>query len=367
MAGLGGLCLLCCLLLTIPAFAAEAADQPPDALPALRAEAPCATTALLPAEGVFAQARAVAWLRVMRQAAELLPRQREFGLGPAGLAALGGPAERAGLAACLYHLEDASYSHAGGKLAVQVRLAPHEHVRERLGLCLREAAFPALYGRLAAESGEVLLALQPLLDLAGRDMAADGQTGDGAEARRLWQRLEGLWLALMALELSPEGWQSRADALTSLERAARLAPHSPVVQLLLGEALLRQDLPLQSVEVCTVALGLESSLAHAHYVRALAHWRLQQLALAEADLDAALELANFAQGPAPAPPQEGQGVRRIGLSRCLRARGAVRLLRGNAGGMCADLRAACALGDCAALAEARRQGECAGTAGGEQP
>ena len=168
--------------------------------------------------------------------------------------------------------------------------------------------------------------------------------------QRMGARLNGLWLAQAALDLTPEGWLTGADALSTLERAAREAPRSPTVRLLLAEAQLQRNLPQQSIESCTEALRLApgSNLisGRARYIRALAHWRLQQLALAEDDLNAALHTRT------PSAPQGAEQARR------LRARGAVRMLRRNYPGMCADFSAACALGDCEGLAVARAQKYC---------
>ena len=386
MAGLVRICcLFCCLVLMAPVSVTGATGltgQQGDDFPPLRAEVPCSDTTLLSPEGQFAQARAAAWLVALQQAAGLLPQLQGRAAvlsSLAGLGALpggGGLSQGIALAACVYTVEDATYSHTGGKLAVQVRLVPDGQPGERLALCLREAAFPALYALLAAESREalqVLDILHPGADSSAPPTAgvspANGAGDSRAEADRLARRLEGLWLGLMALELSPEGWYGGPTALPALEQAAQLAPDSPVVQLLLGEALLRQGLPQQCVEVCNAALRLNGSLAHALYVRGLAHWRLQHLALAESDLDAAIELARASEAPGSGMAQrQGELAQQsVGLTRCLRARGAVRLLRGNTAGMCADLRAACAQGDCTALAGARQQGQCGGTATGGQP
>ena len=106
------------------------------------------------------------------------------------------------------------------------------------------------------------------------------------------------------------------------------------------------DMPQRSIASCTAALELAPDLGRARYIRALAHWRLQQLALAEDDLSAALEATTNAF------PHTSDKVR------LLRARGALRMLRSNEPGMCDDLAAACALGDCDGLAAARGQQMC---------
>ena len=167
-------------------------------------------------------------------------------------------------------------------------------------------------------------------------------------AAALAERLHAASVAQDALRLSSEGWLASAEDLASLERAAAALPQSAGVRLLLAEAQLQAGLPQRSVDSCTEALRLAPDLNRARYIRALAHWRLQQLALAEDDLDAALE------GWHGSPPQIPDQARR------LRARGAVRMLRRDVTGMCADFSAACALGDCDGLAAARKQNFCLG-------
>ena len=159
--------------------------------------------------------------------------------------------------------------------------------------------------------------------------------------------------ALEALRLSPEGWLTSAEALPRLENAAAALPRSAAVQLLLAEAQLQAGMPQRSIHSSSAALELAPTLARGRYIRALAHWRLQQMALAEDDLSAALNTA------------DDTFLRTPDKVRMLRARGALRMLRNNAEGMCSDLTAACALGDCEGLAAARNQMLCSGQAGGE--
>ena len=153
-------------------------------------------------------------------------------------------------------------------------------------------------------------------------------------------------MALNAMELSSEGWLARADSLAALQQAAQRLPRSAATLVLLAEAQLQAGLPQRSVDSCTQALGLLPDFTRARYIRALAHWRLQQLALAEDDLSAVLEATTEAF------PHISDKVR------LLRARGALRMLRSNEPGMCDDLAAACALGDCEGLAAARGQQMC---------
>ena len=176
-----------------------------------------------------------------------------------------------------------------------------------------------------------------------------------ARADNLAAEITASLTALDALHLSPEGWLTSADALPKLENAAAALPHSAAVQLLLAEAQLQAGMPQRSIHSCSAALDLAPALARGRYIRALAHWRLQQMALAEDDLSAALSTTDEAF------------LRTPDRVRMLRARGALRMLRNNAEGMCSDLTAACALGDCEGLAAARNQQFCTGQADGESP
>ena len=150
----------------------------------------------------------------------------------------------------------------------------------------------------------------------------------------------------MLVDADPDGWLVQAGDLPLLEQAALLVPDSPSVWLLLAEAQMRHDLPLQSVTSCDAALDLDSGLSRARYIRALGHLRLQQLALAEADLTVSLARRHGIE------PQGEDRARR------LRARGAVRMQRQDTAGMCEDFSAACALGDCEGLVLVRAQGQC---------
>ena len=117
---------------------------------------------------------------------------------------------------------------------------------------------------------------------------------------------------------------------------------------MLAEAQLQAGMPQRSIHSCSAALELAPGLARARYIRALAHWRLQQVALAEDDLSAALNTT------------DETFLRTPDRVRMLRTRGALRMVRNNAEGMCSDLTAACALGDCEGLAAARNQLFCTG-------
>ncbi len=324
-------------------------------------------------EAAWAHARASAWLAALHRAVIAFPQRREIRMGAVA------PAERLALAAQLYRaaappLADAPDAAKApdtaedSPLHVALSLTSRPQAGTELILALRNPELLALRHTLISETRDALEIMDrhwPGGTAAVRGTVPAAKTPETAASpsertkrdfrqARDWQRmgarLNGLWLAQAALDLTPEGWLTRADALSTLEQAARQAPRSPTVRLLLAEAQLQRNLPQQSIESCTEALRLApgSNLisGRARYIRALAHWRLQQLALAEDDLNAALHTRSTSA------PQGAEQARR------LRARGAVRMLRRNYPGMCADFSAACALGDCEGLAVARAQKYC---------
>ena len=379
--GLAGLVLLLFLAWAGPARAesGRVPTTPEDAgdMPSASAQAPAlelrpitevemrAVTPPVTREAAWAHARASAWLAALHRAVIAFPQRREIRMGAVA------PAERLALAAQLYRaaappLADAPNAAKApdtaedSPLHVALSLTPRSKAGTELILALRNPELLALRHTLISETRDTLeimdrhwpggtAALQPAIPgVKTPEVERDfWQTRDW---QRMSARLNGLWLAQAALDLTPEGWLTGAEALSTLERATREAPRSPTVRLLLAEAQLQRNLPQQSIESCTETLRLApgSNLisGRARYIRALAHWRLQQLALAEDDLNAALHTRT------PSAPQGAEQARR------LRARGAVRMLRRNYPGMCADFSAACALGDCEGLAVARAQKYC---------
>ncbi len=159
-------------------------------------------------------------------------------------------------------------------------------------------------------------------------------------------KLEAVISVQNTLHSASKEWLVSSFSLSTLEQASILLPESAAVWLLLAEAQLQSGLPQRSIDSCTESLRLAPSLGRARYIRALAHLRLQQLALAEGDLNASL-----AHHQNEAPKNDALAAR-------LRARGAVRMLRRDMAGMCEDFFTACALGDCEGLALAREQHQC---------
>ena len=379
--GLAGLALLLFLAWAGPARAesGRVPTAPADAgdMPSASVQAPAlelrpitevemrAVTPPVTREAAWAHARASAWLAALHRAVIAFPQRREIRMGAVA------PAERLALAAQLYRaaappLADtpnaakAPDTAEDSPLHVALSLTSRPQAGTELILALRNPELLALRHTLISETKDALeimdrhwpggtAALQPAIP-GVKTPEVERDFRQARDWERMGARLNGLWLAQAALDLTPEGWLTGADALSTLEQAARQAPRSPTVRLLLAEAQLQRNLPQQSIESCTEALRLApgSNLisGRARYIRALAHWRLQQLALAEDDLNAALHTRSTSA------PQGAEQARR------LRARGAVRMLRRNYPGMCADFSAACALGDCEGLAVARAQKYC---------
>lgn len=167
--------------------------------------------------------------------------------------------------------------------------------------------------------------------------------------------LGGLW---DALELNAgNNWDNPAQIAKIVEKSG----DSPTLWLMLAESLLRAGLPQQALEAASRAARDAEKIilpdaknaamrdfihARALYARGVAHWRLDQLALAETDLDACMDMLENVKHPYDALP------------RALLARGALRWLRQDVEGMCADYISACGEGQCQGLAVARRQGLC---------
>lgn len=294
-------------------------------------------------------ARAAAWLSALETARSGLPAGARIGLAASGLDDRGGL-----LALCArLHRLDHLTPEESPELVVAVRLVPTPDASAAVASAVREADLLAVQRALILDLEREMVTVRRHWPAS---LAEARQRADGLEAASL--RLDALWQALESVRALPGGWSCAPEALPALELAAAGARENAAVWLLLAEAQMQRDLPQAAVASAGEALRLlavdgaghpaAARLAgRARYVRALGHWRLGQPALAEADLDASLR--------APRPESAPQGEE---LARRLRARGAVRMLRRNVEGMCADFMAACGLGDCEGLAVARRRGHC---------
>ena len=349
-----GAALLCLLGAVLPAGVSAAAlsgQGSPPADAAVTEVAPRPFPLLVPLS--YRWARGVAWMSALMTACPELPAAARRGLAASGLDDRAG---RLALCARLHRLDHLTPDDSPD-IAVAVRLVPAPP--EARASALREEDLLAVERALLLDMEATLLAVQrewpgTLAEARTRAAALDAAA----------QRLEALWRALAAAQAAPGPWACGPEALASLERGVRDAPENAALWVLLAEARLQRDLPQGAEAAAAEALDLlgrngathpaDARLAaRARYVRGLAHWRLGQPALAEADLDAALH-----PPVAESAPDEAERARR------LRARAAVRLARHNVAGMCADFAAACALGDCEGLALARSRGQCRGAAAG---
>lgn len=165
---------------------------------------------------------------------------------------------------------------------------------------------------------------------------------------KLGRRLDGLWFARVVDSLDKN----------SLAKALTLSPESAVINFLAARESLAANNPQNALKYASAAIDLASQkaentsldnaiwnflLAQATIIRALAHWRLGQFALAENDFTKGIDL--LVEIPAE-------------RSRALLYRADLRRERQNMAGMCADYASACAAGDCSGLSSARRNGFC---------
>lgn len=298
-------------------------------------------------------ARGAAWLNALKSACTGLGQGAHLGLAASGLNDVGGS-----LAICArLHSIDHLSSWDSPEPLVVVRLEPRADAASALPDILRQADRLAVLRELLADFEKNLLLIQ-----RGWPASLAEARKKAAELEAASSRLEGLWQALENVRAQEGGWLCTPEMLGDLEKAVKAAPENAALWLLLAEARLQRGLPQASVDSANEALKLlppgnkstavQGRIARrALYLRGLGHWRLGLPALAEADLDASLDTSLDALHPESSP--QGQE-----LAERLRARGAVRLLRRNMEGMCADFVAACALGDCEGLAAARAKGQC---------
>ncbi|MDR3358497.1 MAG: tetratricopeptide repeat protein [Desulfovibrio sp.] len=299
-----------------------------------------------PLTAAYVRARAAAWLKAVDEAAEQLPVRHDLRFVSLTRE------DRQALAAHLYAAAAQPPEPRTDLPHVAVVLQPRLTLPEDTAFALRNSEFLRFWRALI---GETRAALENSPDMTAGECFGEAHPppssprSDKAQAYFSDARadvLKGLWLVRGAIAPTQTGMFISADALPLLKKAVTLAPRSPVARLALAEAQVQQGLPEQCVHSCSEALRLKPDLYRARYVRALAHMRLRQFALAEGDLNALMAAGISTEGTE--------------MAGCLRTRGAVRLLRGDYRGMCEDFIAACGLGDCEGFAEARGQGHCLG-------
>lgn len=278
---------------------------------------------------LYPQARLLAWLQAVQMAQSLLPgelnwRLRQLGL-PLNLA-------RQAVAALRYPLDVTTPEHAADK---QVRV----FLKTDADISLEQ---------ILAEPWRLLLEMCFLQEiqsaLAGRESLENPveQAGDAAFLRRLWQGVQAN--ALGGEDNLANSQKLQADNGSVALLLMRIMSHPE------GEENLRYA--DRVIELCMQReVSGDASLwamlgAMANYLRARGQERQGRLALAETDLATAIGR------------MQKSGIMPSVEAETLLARAELRRKRGNTDGMCADFRAACALGMCQSLARARRQGMC---------
>lgn len=291
--------------------------------------------------------RARAWLSALEKAVGHLPpaakrRLEDISLGSSET---GGQSTIMALAAAIFPIDVITPQISSGQ-EIRVYLKQPGNLKD--------------FSRLAADSETIAMLAGILLEIDERIKAISGNWPKSIdEAREKTVELEGYSKSLEAL------WQAKELAKktnapknsSTLRKLALNAPNSPAIRLLLAESLLNESHFQQCMEEANRAMKLANKYTGEHqYIwnilrprirmtRAMAQWHLNQLALAEEDLDAAILEAGKLL-----PKQK---------SKLHDLRGALRIARGNQAGMCADFTEACKLGDCQNIARATRMGQCA--------
>ncbi|MCR5563502.1 MAG: hypothetical protein K6F46_09100 [Desulfovibrio sp.] len=236
----------------------------------------------------------------------------------------------------------------------EVTIIPAADLERRFRLILQRKEILDFQAQLLADAHELCAAMEEIIDRARRQANENAASRAFDSAPRAIEdallekaaKLKALRVTRAALSPSEDGWLAMADNMETLEKAARDYPENALILTLLGEMYLRRDLPQLSIETSSSALEKKPDMPRARYVRALAHWRLQQPALAEVDLSAAL---GTVQGH-----EEDKSMEIL----LLRSRGAIRMLHDDEEGMCGDFHRACVLGDCEGLSQTRAEGRC---------
>lgn len=310
---------------------------------------------LMPHDYPLARARALlAALRAVE-----LPRGFTKGLLDLDEPALGSDYGRLALAALLappagLAPPDADHPAESDSVALALR-APRMN---RIGPVLRKPGELALVAALLAETEKLA---QDIADNWPKNLVEAAERREEIEQGA--EKLENMWRLYLFLTAEgagppePGAEITRDDAGAALGRLMpmrqSLREDSVVLPFLLARELLEAKRPQAAMDAADMGFASLSGRTgplwslvegQGRYTRALAHWQLGQLALAEVDLDAAIRCFS---GRSSSPE----------LLSALVARGRLRGERKNVPGMCADYSAACLAGDCAAMELTR--GQCA--------
>lgn len=313
--------LICCMfLLNGPVAAMEISGAAARPFPAL-----------MPLD--YAYCRALAWIEALRQAEKLIPATVRDRLGKMDL---DGSLARLGLAA----------------LACPVEVVtPEITAGNDISVFLKEPK-PDSFQALLQNPAKLIVEMCLIFDMEKRINVLSSTwpaslaeaTARMAELDGLSRQLDDLW-RLAALRQAPDA---------SLEEMAARLDDSPALWLILARqraiehrpqaVLMAADNALRHCDENVPREGFLAALIR--HGRAMAHWQMDQPALAQADLTAAIALL------------EKSGIDGGRLARLLLDLGRLHLARGDLAAMCQAFGRACAAGLCQGLSEARRQGRC---------
>ncbi len=298
----------------------------------------------------YAPGRAAAWLNALKNATGLLPssidarlRSLEFDVSVA----------RLGICASMFAIEIVTPEISPAR-QIRVYLAEPANISQSIEELLAD---PALLGLATVLVCETMAVLEKTRQAWPQSIAR--AMGRITELEDYTKALEGLWQACALLK--PRGDIPWNRQLKKLHAIAELAPQSALVQFLIARAALKAGLPQAAIAAANKSLAMEINSgdpryagilrvfsANIHYERALAHWRLDQPALASSDLATAARLMREC------------GIKCDFLAGIYLKLGEIARMRRDMDAMCAALQEACGQGQCQNYAIARRQGLCGG-------
>lgn len=311
-------------------------------VPALRGSTEMPAPAFLPLD--YYTGRARAWLMALEKAYLLLPATAQNRLWDMDCDTEIG---RFALASLLFPVEAATPDISASK-NIEVFLEAVKDPGARATQILENPDLFLLQLALISDMCNILEKIQ-----AHRPQGGPDSENSVAGLDHLGKSLDEIWNISRALQKGDsvetaldQGMAGKGQFLPVMIRAGEKRLKVQETQAALAifeEALLRLEQSDREKDSEILKKYLEGRLLR---LRGLAHWRQNQLALAEKDLSRALSLLN-----ATGLPLDLRGESYLDL-------GALRKARRNIAGMCSAYRDACALGLCTPLAASRRQGLC---------
>lgn len=303
--------------------------------------------------------RAAAWLDALKNAEKSLPEDADIRLRQMGLDILYG---RLGLCAYIFPVEIVTSENSSSD-EVRVFLRYDENYATRLDNILEDTQFLILEALYVTETRDLVRQMReswPHNLAEARENIASLENGA--------EELDAFWQLRVFMEAKKDDVALVHSAMLNLESIAAICKHSVLARLLLAEFRLDSHLTQGALAAAEDALvlcrnaeldrGAKPLLgmwrlveANILYIRAIAHMRLHQTALAAMDLEMAENIL--------LETVQGGGL----LVKVLLAHAELERTLQNTTGMCDYLRRACAAGSCGSLAHARRTGQCNDSAG----